>query len=159
MGDPEPGLFCGQPAQAVEGINTTPKYTSEFFWYTFTMPVSDKKLLIERVSAPLPGMSVMGVLSGCDWNTATLYGRGEDRVEISGLAEGEQILIYWGDFMTGQRPENIWKLTVVDLAAGDVCSNATEALPGINTVAGPPTWYTYTLPVPGDIRISSQSKP
>lgn len=155
VGDPDPGLFCNLPAQAVEGINTAPEYTSEFYWYTFTMPASDKKLVIERLSSEGPGTRVMGVLSGCDWNTATLYGRGEDRMEITGLVEGEQILIYWGDFMTGQRPENIWKLTIMDLTAGDVCSNATEALPGINALKGPPTWYTYTLPVAGDIRISS----
>jgi hypothetical protein len=155
VGDPDPGLFCSLPARAVEGINTTPAYTSEFYWHTFTMPASDKKLVIERVSTPVPGTRVMGVLSGCDWNTATLYGRGEDRMEITGLAEGEQILIYWGDFMTGQRPENIWKLTVMDLGIGDICANATEALPGINALLGPPTWYTYTLPVTGDVRISS----
>jgi hypothetical protein len=154
VGDPTPGLFCQYPAQAQVGTNVTPAYTSENFWYTFTMPEDNKKLVITRVSEPMRSYRSMGVISDCNYNV--VYGYGEDGIEISGLAAGEQVLIFWNYIMGGERPEETWQLSLVDFGEGAVCDDALEVLPGIHSCSGASTWYTYTLPKAGNVRLSSK---
>ena len=153
VGDPTEGLFCQFPAQAQIGTNITPAYTSENYWYTFTMPGDNQKLIITRVSEPVAYYRAIGVLGDCNYNL--VYGYGEDRIEISNLAAGEQVLIFFSNAMSGERPESEWTLEVVDLGTGDVCDNAISVLPGLSSCTGASTWYTYTLPKDGSVRISS----
>jgi hypothetical protein len=154
VGDPDPGLFCQYPAQAQVGVNVTPTYTSESFWYTFTMPENNKKLVISRLTNPLAYYRSVGVISDC--NRTQIYGYGEDGIEITGLAAGETVLIFWSDLATGQRPQAEWNLSISDPGIGDACENSKEALPGLNYCSGAPTWYSYTLPRTGNIRLSSK---
>jgi hypothetical protein len=118
------------------------------------MPEDNKKLVITRVSEPIESYRSVGVISDC--NYGYVYSYGEDKIEISGLAAGEQVLIFWNYLIAGERPEAEWELSVVDFGAGDACDNALEALPGKNSCDGPSRWYSYTLPKAGNVRLSSQ---
>jgi hypothetical protein len=153
VGGPESGLVCQVPAEAHIGVNTTPAYVSTFYWYSFTMPEANKKLVIERLEPSQLFYRMVGVTSGCD--RALDYAISDDKVEVTGLAAGEQILILWGELRTGERPEFDWRLSVVDPEAGDVCETAEEATAGLYHSAGMPTWHKYTIPFNGNVHLTS----
>jgi hypothetical protein len=153
VGQPDPGLVCIFPVAAHEGTNTTPAYLSNYFWYSFTMPEENKKLVITRLDASPAQYKAVGVTSDCD--RAIVYGIGEDQLTLTGLHAGEQVLIFWSESLSGERPTADWQLQVLDLEAGDVCESAIEASRGEYHSDGETKWYKYTMPIPGNLYLTS----
>ncbi len=156
LGQPDPGLFCQFPTDAVIGTNSTPAYTGEYYTYRFTMPEDNRKLTVKR----RPGSEIdqyfyrsVDIASDCDFTT--WYGNGVDGLEIAGLAQGEQVLILW-NAVEGAKPAFEWDLVVEDLEPGDDCAHAIQITsPGTYATERLQRWYTYTMPRTGNIRISS----
>jgi hypothetical protein len=153
VGEPDPGLVCSFPVEAHEGTNTTPAYISNYFWYSYTMPEDNKKLVITRLTSSPAEYKSVGVTSDCD--RLTTYGIGDDQVVITGLAAGEQVLIFWSEGTLGEKLSGDWELELMDLEPGDDCQNAIEAAPGEYHSDGGPTWYHYTMPFAGHLHLSS----
>jgi hypothetical protein len=153
VGDPDPGLVCQFPAEAQVGVNTTPAYISNYYWFKFTMPEDDKKLVIKRSNSSLNIWRTVGVTSTCDRSLD--YGVAEDRVTVNGLNAGEQVLIFWGELTLGERPGFGWELLLEEMSEGDVCALPIEATTGTHHATGVPTWYHYTMPFDGNVKFSS----
>jgi hypothetical protein len=153
VGEPDPGLVCTFPVDAHEGTNTTPAYISNYFWYSYTMPADNKKLVITRLTSSPAEYKSVGVTSDCD--RLITYGIGDDQVVITGLAAGEQVLIFWSEGTLGEKLPGDWELELMDLEPGDDCQNAIVATPGEYHSDGGPTWYQYTMPFAGHLRLSS----
>lgn len=154
VGDPEPGLFCQFPAAAQPGANVVPAYTSERYWYTYTMPEDGKKLVIKRNGQSAAVLHSVLVTDGCDL-FANVYGVADDSLAIIGLAAGQQVYIAWTELMIGERPSFTWTLQVEDYGAGDVCEQAVTAVPGINKSTTRYSWFRFTMPRAGSLRLSS----
>jgi hypothetical protein len=153
VGEPEPGMVCEFPKEAQVGENIVPDYTSNYFWYNFTVPADHKKLVISRVE-PGTGYRTIGVDFDCE--TSTVYAYGEDEVIVTGLNAGEQILIFFGEPGKGERQGFPWTLQVLDEEEGDACDKAIVAEIGEYSTSGAPMWYQYTMgEYTGNIRVSS----
>jgi hypothetical protein len=155
VGQPDPGVFCQFPTDAIIGTNATPAYTGEYYTFRFTMPGDNKKLTVKRK----PGSEMdqyiyrsVDIVSDCDFTT--WYGNGVDGVEVAGLPQGEEVLILWNMVM-GEKPAFEWDLAVEDLEPGDDCAHAIPVTPGTITAERLQRWYTYTMPRTGNVRISN----
>ncbi|VXD11924.1 M43 family zinc metalloprotease [Marinoscillum sp. 108] len=153
VGDPELGIFCESPDQAHEGVNTVPDYVSNFYWFSYTMPEDNKKLVISRLDLSTARYRTIGVTPEC--STLSSYAISEDRVEVKGLMAGDEVLIFFGELIDGTRPGFDWGLEIVEMESGDHCDTAIEVLPGLYEFRGAPKWYEYTLPKAGDVTLTS----
>jgi hypothetical protein len=154
VGELEPGIVCHHPAAAQVGINTVPAHTSTFYWYSFTMPEDNKKLVITRLSTS-ERQTAIGVTTDCDF--FNVYGiSNNNRLELKGLSSGEQLLIFLGEGRLGERPSFDLEIAIVDFETGDSCDDPIEVLPGKHQANGTVTWYQYTLPKNGNVRITSK---
>jgi len=139
------GEVCELPAQAILGTNTVPASEAELFWYSFTMPSSDKKYEISSTSG-----EYVYVTDNC--NNLTQLATGFESAVVTGYSEGEQIMFVW-ELTDGGGFD--WTLTETDPVQGDVCSNPKSADIGTNTVDYAPSWFTYTMTSDGSLVISS----
>ncbi|HYG00837.1 MAG TPA: M43 family zinc metalloprotease [Chryseosolibacter sp.] len=153
VGEPDPGLVCSFPAEALIGENSVPNYISNFFWYTFTMPEDNKKLNIKRLTVPSTYARTLGITADCDrFND---YAIGDDSISVTGLSAGQEVRIFFGELKAGERNSFDWELTVTDLEEGDLCATPREASHGTHHSSGAPAWYTYTMPFDGSAYLSS----
>jgi hypothetical protein len=153
VGGPDPGLVCQFPAEAQIGLNSTPAYVSNYYWYSFIMPEDNKRLIVRRVSDPPVYLHTVGVTRDCD--SFQDLGIGDDEVVITGLAAGEEVFIFWGELIAGEREGFDWELIISDLEQGDSCE---EPIPVSNMVyhsTGAATWYQYTPSFSANVLISS----
>ncbi len=153
VGDPDPGLICAFPADAHTGINTVPEYISNYYWYSFTMPESNKKLIVKRLGTPPLYYRTIGVSPDCELTSS--YGIANDEVNVVGLEAGEEVFIFFGEIRLGERPSFDWELSIVDLETGDSCEDPLIAEPGTYHVNGTATWYEYTIPFDGNVNMTS----
>lgn len=153
VGDPDPGLFCEYPKEAQIGTNTTPDYLSNYYWFTYTMPDDGMKLIVTRLGEPSAAFTTLGVSRSCDLFEVLAFD--EMHVEVLGLAEGEEVLIFSGEVVTGERQGFQWDLSVSEPEAGDTCENPIAAFPGVNSSNGYTTWFSYKAPRTSEVRISS----
>ena len=139
------GDQCDVSLAAAEGVNTAPTNGNQYFWYNFTMPSTQKKITISS----LEDQRITVYTNTCQF----LYYDNESYngiLTIADLGVDAEIFIRLksdgiGDFD--------WELTLADLEAGDICSLASTATLGVNSV--PVTTnltylYTYTVPSDGN---------
>jgi len=142
----QPGDACGNAKEAVLGSNTVPEIVGDLFWTYYTIPESDKKLVISSTSS-----ETVYVASDCE--ELLLYASGYEGAIAPGLVAGQEILIVWsleggGDFS--------WTLAMEALDQGDDCSDPLTAEEGTNAAGYAPAWYTFTMPMAGNLLISSE---
>jgi hypothetical protein len=153
VGDPDPGLVCQFPAVAQTGVNTTPPYTSIFYWYSFIMPEDNKRLVVKRLGESENRNSTVGVSGNCD---GTLnYAIADDEAVVTGLAAGQEVFIFWGEIRGGERPSFDWELKLEDEEPGDDCEKTIVATPGLYHAGPTAKWYQYTIPFHGNLHLSS----
>lgn len=146
----EPGDDCSLAVTAAAGTNTLPETTSDYYWYTYTMP-SEGKLQI--TSSTVNQVDVFS--NSCDDLNNEEYGYG--KVNATTIASGDQVYIKWE---TKYESDFDWNLSVIPLESGDNCSLAATATNGTNTVPASSNnsyWYSYTMPSDGKLQITSSS--
>ncbi len=149
----EPGVNCEFAAEAQLGLNSAPAYYSSMYWYTYTMPVNNKKLVLTRLGYNYPYIRTVGVSPVCEAYGS--YAISEDRVEVSGLTIGDHVYIFWGESSEDEKSAFDWKLELADIETGFECEDPIEVIPGVHRSNGTATWYQYTMPKQGNVRISS----
>jgi len=148
--DMVPGDKCTIPSPAIVGTNDVPAWPAYAnHWYSFQMPdKANQKLeissLINGISQPLT------VYSGtCD--NLKLISTGTAYKIVTGLPANEKVFIVWGK----TNAHFTWTLAVKDEEAGESCVHPMNAKVGTNFSPKAPFWFTYTIPVNGDLIISS----
>ncbi len=130
--------------------NVLPETSSPHYWYSYTMPESDKKLVI---SSEVNNM--VEIYKG-DCSTNSIVGSSSGNAIGTGLLAGDPVLIKWYADGTGNFT---WNLKVEDYSVGEICKLAivaNEKSEGVNNV--PETeassyWYSFTMPDVNDSRI------
>ncbi len=137
--------FCEGATPAVAGINSTPQAP---YWYSFTMPVSGKRLIVSSVGHTVLD-TYLEAFSDCGGELLAAsddYIDLQSRVSIFNLEAGETVYIHWADAYSSEGFD--WSLSVAEIVPGEDCEAAVSAVPGTNTV--PQTghilfWYEYTM--------------
>ena len=142
----QPGDACENAKEAVLGQNTVPEIIGDLFWTYYTVPESDKKLVISSSSS-----ETVYVASDCE--ELLLYASGYEEAVATGLVAGQEILIAWSIAGGGNFS---WTLAMETLEQGDKCSNPLAAAEGTNSAGYAPAWYTFTMPTAGNLLISSE---
>ncbi|MGB3779307.1 MAG: T9SS type A sorting domain-containing protein [Tunicatimonas sp.] len=145
----EPGDNCSLAVTATAGTNAFSATTSDYYWYTYTMPSDGKLRLTSSVSNSI---QVYG--NSCD--RLENRGAGPGNVEVTTLNSGDEVYIRW---YTKNSNDFNWNLAVLPLETGDNCSLAATA-DGTNTLPATLSgayWYTYTMPSDGKLQITSSS--
>lgn len=141
------GEACENPKEAVIGTNTVDDLDVEYFWTNFTVPESDKKLVITSTANEIVYIHTP------DCNNLELLFSGENNATAIGLEENQEVLIVWEQ--TNGVGFN-WNLAMEDLVLGDLCELPKQAVVGSNTAIRAPQWFNYTMPKSGGITISSE---
>jgi len=136
--DVMPGESCSTPLLAIEGNNTSEGEVSSTYWYEYTMPAADSKMVISTniesyVSVYRGSCLMLNAIS-----------TGYMNLSVSDIAEGETVLMFWQVFNEQQLS---WTLDIRELEPGELCSTAVAAHEGTNTVSGVPYhWFEFTVP-------------
>ncbi|HEY5824704.1 MAG TPA: T9SS type A sorting domain-containing protein, partial [Cyclobacteriaceae bacterium] len=148
--DMVPGDKCTVPAPAIAGTNDVPALpTRAKHWYSFQMPNKAKQKL--EINSLLTGNSQPFTVYTGTCNNLKFITTGTAYKMITGLSASENVFIVWGD----TKDHFTWTLAVKDEEAGESCINPAKAKIGTNFSPGAPYWFTYTMPVNGNLIISS----
>lgn len=136
---PADGESCSTAVTAVEGENSVPNLqNSGSYWYKFTVPNENSKITISSINNGL-----VAVYTGNCANK-TWVSNGYQNLVYYSSEQGEEIYLEWTN------DENFnWSLSVDELAAGDNCDMAVEAIDGNNVMPTQESniyWYTFTMP-------------
>jgi len=145
------GDKCELAETANSGVNQLPATTNEYYYYTYSVTESDKKLVVSSTSDKLVTL-YKNSCSTSDYIIADL-----SSATATGLEVGDNLLIEWkidseGDFD--------WNISSEDLAAGETCGlaiEAQEASVGSNSIPNTDAsvyWYTFTMPDAQNARVS-----
>jgi hypothetical protein len=145
------GDKCDLAVTANSGVNQLPATTNEYYYYTYSVTESDKKLVVGSTSNKLVTL-YKNSCSTSDYIIADL-----SSATATGLEVGDNLLIEWkidseGDFD--------WNISSEDLAAGETCGLAIEAQEvsdGGNSIPNTDAsvyWYTFTMPDVQNARVS-----
>lgn len=140
------GDDCTNPATAVVGNNSVPAFTEDFYWSVFKVPSADKKYTVSSTSS-----EYVYVADNCE--ELNVIASGYENSIFTGLTTNTEVIIAWELTKGGNFS---YSMTEEDLSPGDVCSDPiTTAIVGTNNAAYAPSWYKFTMPVDGEVIISS----
>lgn len=139
--DLEPGDICTSAVTAVEETNTLPTSNRNSFWYTFTVPEDDLKLIFPFVGNDY----FLQVFSGSCDNLEYLDSEYGGNLRLFDLAAGEELIFMW-QWLHDPAADLVWELIVEELVPGDRCELPVQVNAGNHTVPYAPFWYAYTIP-------------
>lgn len=137
-----PGDSCSVAVEVTEGTHTAPQAP---YWYKFTMPPGDQKLVISSVGLTAEDTYLI-VFDTCDGNPLAYsddYDEYQSQITLYTLEAGQMVYIYWSDSYSSA--EFDWALSVEDIQTGETCSDPVPADSGNNIIPATPYWYTYTV--------------
>lgn len=140
------GDTCQKSATAILGVNTVSVIPSTLYWTKYTVPASDKKLLITSSSEEF-----VYVMANCD---ADIISEGYENLTATGLEANQEVYIVWE---LANAKSFTWSLSIEDLQEGDDCSVAVNAFPGTNNAPYSPYWFRYEVPQNATVKISSRN--
>ncbi|WP_421898591.1 LamG-like jellyroll fold domain-containing protein [Marinoscillum sp.] len=134
-----PGESCSTPLLATVGNNIYQGETLTTYWYEYTMPSADSKMVISTHVE-----SYVSVYRGGDCLTPNIINSGYMNLSVTDILQGETVRIFWQVYDNVQLS---WTLDIQELEPGELCTTALTALEGTNTVSAVPYyWYEFTMP-------------
>ncbi len=149
--DLEAGEACSVAVDAIEGTNTTP---STPYWFTYTM--TEFANLTISSTGQTEVATYAKLFDGCSGNLISDNQPSGDQTEITvALSEGTEVKILWDNSSASFD----WTLETNPFEPGENCFAAITAQEGINTAPQAPVWFTFTMPMEGNLHITSLTSP